>query len=180
MNTYAAIPTIYKGVQFRSRLEATWAAFFDLVHWGWKYEPIDLNGYIPDFILTLKDSVLAEVKPCLTFDELREHRRKIEESGWDKEALILGCGFLTEKWKDRPALGLLGEHWTTNGVREWSWDEAVFFSCAICGLHSFCSFDGSYACRVRGCYDGDGHLRDARDVEELWREVQNATQWRAR
>lgn len=35
--TYAikAIPTTYAGVNFRSRLEARWAAFFDLC--GWKY-----------------------------------------------------------------------------------------------------------------------------------------------
>jgi hypothetical protein len=26
-----AIPTIYQGVEYRSRLEARWAAFFDLV-----------------------------------------------------------------------------------------------------------------------------------------------------
>jgi len=29
----AAIPTLYKDVQFRSRLEAKWAAFFDLLGW---------------------------------------------------------------------------------------------------------------------------------------------------
>jgi hypothetical protein len=44
-----AIPTRYGGVQFRSRLEARWAAFFDLAGWRWQYEPIDLAGWIPDF-----------------------------------------------------------------------------------------------------------------------------------
>lgn len=47
----AAIPTKYAGVQFRSRLEARWAAFFDLLGWEWEYEPIDLDGYVPDFIV---------------------------------------------------------------------------------------------------------------------------------
>lgn len=51
MPTFAAIPTMYAGVQFRSRLEARWAAFFDLVGWKWEYEPFDLEGYIPDFRL---------------------------------------------------------------------------------------------------------------------------------
>ena len=59
----AAIPTLYKDVQFRSRLEAKWAAFFDLLGWPWDYEPFDLNGYIPDFILHLHEPVLVEVKP---------------------------------------------------------------------------------------------------------------------
>ncbi|MEA2669684.1 MAG: hypothetical protein QOJ33_2618, partial [Chloroflexota bacterium] len=30
-----AIPTTYDGVNFRSRLEAKWAAFFDLLGWRW-------------------------------------------------------------------------------------------------------------------------------------------------
>ncbi len=69
-----AIPTKYAGVQFRSRLEAKWASFFDLLGWKWDYEPIDLNGYIPDFIVRrpmmssedipgLNDPFLIEVKP---------------------------------------------------------------------------------------------------------------------
>lgn len=45
------IPTIYQGVQMRSRLEAKWAAFFDLMGWKWSYEPADLDGWIPDFVL---------------------------------------------------------------------------------------------------------------------------------
>lgn len=57
-----AIPTKYKGVHFRSRLEARWAAMFDLLDWTWEYEPIDLDGYIPDFILTFQDPILVEVK----------------------------------------------------------------------------------------------------------------------
>lgn len=69
MPTFAAIPTMYAGVQFRSRLEARWAAFFDLAGWRWEYEPFDLEGYIPDFrvqvlsgLLRIDDWVLAEVK----------------------------------------------------------------------------------------------------------------------
>jgi len=45
--------TLYGGVVFRSRLEARWAAFFDLRGWRWEYEPIDLQGWVPDFRLTL-------------------------------------------------------------------------------------------------------------------------------
>lgn len=59
-----AIPTKYEGVQFRSRLEARWAAFFDQCKWNWDYEPIDLDGWAPDFVLhTPHCSVYAEVKP---------------------------------------------------------------------------------------------------------------------
>lgn len=59
-----AIPTSYAGVNFRSRLEARWAAFFDLCGWRWDYEPFDLDGWAPDFKLTMGCVVaLAEVKP---------------------------------------------------------------------------------------------------------------------
>lgn len=62
--TMHAIPTKYKGIQFRSRLEATWAAFFDLCGWQWEYEPCDFAGWIPDFILwPLTNPTYVEVKP---------------------------------------------------------------------------------------------------------------------
>ena len=32
-------PTLYNGRRYRSRLEARWAAFFDLVRWPFEYEP---------------------------------------------------------------------------------------------------------------------------------------------
>ena len=37
------IPTLYNGIQFRSRLEAKWAAFFDLLGWEYEYEPSRLG-----------------------------------------------------------------------------------------------------------------------------------------
>jgi len=59
-----AIPTPYGGCRFRSRLEARWAAFFDLAALDWDYEPIDLDGWAPDFsIHSAGETVYAEVKP---------------------------------------------------------------------------------------------------------------------
>ena len=69
----AAIPTEYAGVVFRSRLEARWAAYFDLSGVKWHYEPIDFCGWIPDFLLqpevrgTAVD-VYTEVKPAFEPD----------------------------------------------------------------------------------------------------------------
>jgi hypothetical protein len=37
--TISAIPTTYKGIKFRSRLEARWAVFFETVKTPWSYEP---------------------------------------------------------------------------------------------------------------------------------------------
>lgn len=53
----AALPTIYRGTQFRSLLEASWAATLDSLNIAWEYEPetFDLPSgarYLPDFHLT--------------------------------------------------------------------------------------------------------------------------------
>jgi hypothetical protein len=62
------IPTKYNGVQFRSRLEARWAAFFDRAGWRWEYEPPETDGWIPDFLLIgAQRSVRIEVKPINWF-----------------------------------------------------------------------------------------------------------------
>lgn len=92
---YAAIPTLYAGVQFRSRLEARWAALFDLISVTWRYEPIDLRGYIPDFVVTWIGGaeILVECKPALNVsdDMLVAAARKIDDSTWPDRAMIVGA-----------------------------------------------------------------------------------------
>lgn len=96
-----AIETMYSGYLFRSRLEARWAAMFDLLGWQWTYEPFDLNGWIPDFLLSPLTSegseVLVEVKG--PGSEWEAAKRKAEKSlpDGDVECLIIGaspCGRL--------------------------------------------------------------------------------------
>ncbi len=55
----------YKGITFRSTLEARWAAFFDLCGWRWAYEPdIGSKSWLPDFSLKGYDeNFYVEVKP---------------------------------------------------------------------------------------------------------------------
>ena len=72
-----AIPTTYAGVRLRSRLEARWGAFFDLAGITWEYEPIDLEGWAPDFLLkTSAADIYAEVKPV-------ELTRRSHPEGWE-------------------------------------------------------------------------------------------------
>lgn len=59
-----AHPTLYAGTMFRSRLEATWAAFFDLAGLPWAYEPVDFDGWTPDFAIWLERPIYVEVKPA--------------------------------------------------------------------------------------------------------------------
>jgi len=59
--TKKAKDTMYGGCLFRSRLEATWAAFFDICGIKWVYEPFDLPGWSPDFLIA--EVIACEVKP---------------------------------------------------------------------------------------------------------------------
>ena len=77
-----AHPTTYKGTVFRSRLEARWACFMDLIGLRWEYEPLDLNGWTPDFRVEIRTGhsgcpdprvLLAEVKPYHSIREFEGH-----------------------------------------------------------------------------------------------------------
>ena len=58
--TIEAKPTKYNNRIYRSRLEARWAAYFDLAKIEFEYEPFDLEGWSPDFIIN--GNTLVEVK----------------------------------------------------------------------------------------------------------------------
>ena len=71
-----AIPTMHHGVKMRSRLEARWASFFRMMGIPWSYEPVDMDGWIPDFAIWPQgrpapkgsrvagnDPIYVEVKP---------------------------------------------------------------------------------------------------------------------
>lgn len=68
-------PTKYNGVEFRSRLEAKWAAFFDLGDLEWIYEPIDKKNWVPDFWLEI---------PCNHSECSNNHELYIEVKPYTK------------------------------------------------------------------------------------------------
>jgi hypothetical protein len=115
-----AIPTTYAGVNFRSRIEARWACFFDKIGWPWTYEPYDLEGYIPDFTLDFYKPLLVEVKHDGA--DVAEAKAKIEASGWAGEALVV-CGTWPRNngeypYEDQHAVGELLEVHEYEGTRE--------------------------------------------------------------
>jgi hypothetical protein len=91
--TIAAIPTVYRGRRYRSRLEARWAAFFDLLGWRHEYEPFDLGAWSPDFLLP-DWNLLTEVKPM---DEL-------DSAEWEKAVGACERRGLLHETADRSAL----------------------------------------------------------------------------
>jgi hypothetical protein len=172
--TSGAIPTYYNGLQFRSRIEATWAAFFDQVKWPWRYEPIDLNGYIPDFILAFPyGPLLVEVKSDLYMADLEHHAAKIDASGWQHESIILGGHHYMET-----ARGVHGGFGWMNQV-DGGWGQGVIFECALCAQVSIRHEIQSFACRVNGCHDGDGHIHclPPGQPDGWWAHARNQTQW---
>ena len=85
-----SIQTMYRGYEFRSRLEAKWAAFFDLCGWEWSYEPVDLDGWIPDFAIGWKP-FLVEVKPFFSEDQWGDTVAKARKAGHDGDLICFGA-----------------------------------------------------------------------------------------
>lgn len=168
----AAIPTEYAGVRFRSRLEAKWAAFFDAAGWPWAYEPLDLDGYVPDFVLSMPIGKIAvEVKP-------------IAWDGTDADADLIAA--TRTKFLAWDGLALIVGAWVQDGLGEFrdedgAWQPAATFACLCCGRSSFCGETGTWMCRVNGCYAGRRHLDIAGfDRVATFKAASNATQWRPR
>jgi len=171
MQTIAAIPTSYAGARFRSRLEAKWAAMFDLSEWQWEYEPLDLDGYVPDFVLRFARDLVVEVKPLLAFDPdddvLRQAMGKIDHAHPTGEALIVGAAPSTSIGWMRDA--------------DAGWGIATAFWCVECGRRSLCSEHGSWRCRATGCDTGRSMMDFSTwNVAADFRQASSLVQWRAR
>jgi hypothetical protein len=179
------IPTTYKGIRFRSRAEACWAAFFDNLGWTWSYEPIDLAGYIPDFLVQGHDGkqVLFEVKGGeIGTHALNQFVAKIEESGWRQEAVVVGaepCAITSDDGlSGYHVAGVIAAPELVGDSTEWDWQSCEFFYCISCGKVSFMNPSASWHCRL--CGAPDGHHGDAFDmVKDAWSRAKNRVQWRA-
>src|SRR5690348_2296495 len=84
-----SLTTVYEGRRYRSQLEARWASFFTLAGWGFEYEPFNLRGWVPDFLLLGEQPTLVEVKPAYAFPAYLKDKH--ENSGAEHDILVLGC-----------------------------------------------------------------------------------------
>lgn len=194
-----AIPTMFRDVQMRSRLEATWACFFELCGWPWEYEPFDMPGWIPDFVLA--GHVLVEVKPYPPND-LEVWKSVITKStgAWSQcwkdhhvdSLLLLG----TSPWfggsNSDVSLGWLSEsifYDSTNVAEAWKsdtcqpdmdlWFEESPVGKFQSGKIDFCHCVGWFGGRIFGEYDG-GTYPNEKPVEKIWHRAKNLTQWKPR
>lgn len=104
-----AIETRYRGYNFRSRLEARWAVFFDELGIKWEYEVegFDLGAdgwYLPDFWLP-DFGFYVEIKPMTMQREKRHKYEKfcklhrivlIEGTPWEYQTYDFGDGYVSE------------------------------------------------------------------------------------
>lgn len=181
----SAIPTTYAGVNFRSRLEAKWACWFDLMRWKWEYEPIDLNGYIPDFLLRFQKPIYVEVKGVITDSEMLPHVNRISKLKRDRDILFVGSGSLqlhqsvSEDIPERlqnPMLGLILPAYS--GESRWHF----FSECTGHGSLFVQSFEGRDP-RCAVCGDKDGYNYDSDKhmfvpFLKKWNRACNKVQWK--
>jgi hypothetical protein len=183
-STPYGIPTVYKGRQFRSRLEARWAAFFDLLHWPYEYEPFELPGWIPDFLLLGDTRVLVEVKPVVDFpkDIADEISIAAGTAGWDGELLIVGASISPGgPYAGDVQLGWLGELYEKGTTQSWVWSGAGAYGSR--GCIGVSSHDHTWFDRIHDCFVGKDHWGSSDVGEEainLWTRAGNLTQWRGK
>lgn len=161
---------------------------FDLLAWSWEYEPLDLAGYIPDFVIKFERPLLVEVKPITLLDGPSfADKQKIDAGESDIEVLILGA-VLHESSFDVIAGWTLRHDWCSADAGELVCDQTAlsWYRDHWTPVRSFpySAFDG---CRAGGCRPTDHnyvhrgiHFDDRVRLIQLWREAGNRVQWRSR
>lgn len=193
-------PTVYRGIQFRSRLEARWAAFFDACEWRWDYEPaMPTRGWIPDFALHGDQGTitLVEVRPYQRLSEFADQGHKIARAiqalpaPWP-EVLLLGVSPTVAQGHqdpdDMPRFGWLFEaspeaHQEQIMAEDGQWADWAVFAVyqGTDWRPDFCAEYGDFHGRLTGGYDGnpgDNPTRAAARLRAAWAQACNATQWR--
>jgi hypothetical protein len=156
VKTPMSIRTEYKGVVFRSKLEADWAITFDTLGVEWQYEPqgkyYGTQFYLPDFILP-RSHQAVEVKGC-----------------WDTDAQLKGEAYcahtppLPYNWDWHPDPDILlvvaephGRMWPFGSRHS---EDFALYQCAACEGWWFLDESQGWRCRCCGAYDGDRFIQD--------------------
>jgi hypothetical protein len=180
-----AITTTYRGIEYRSRLEARWAAFFKGLGWQTTYEPFDGEGYIPDFLIHGERPLLVEVKPAVTMPDYEAATGKADRGlgAFGYDVLIVGADplpqFASTFGYGNPPAGLLGEAGYDN---DRTWGVANWMICRACFATAVFHDHMSYAARPCGHYEGDHYINaiNLNSIEENWAKACNDVKWRGR
>lgn len=174
-----SMPTMYKGIQFRSRLEARWACFFDLVQWKWEYEPEEddkIKGWMPDFtIYGDRQETLVEVKYYTQLQEFIDDGEvaKILQAKDEREVLLLGKNiiFVPTIEFSLPRLG-----WIMAGD---SIQECGIMCHEVTRRYGFFDTINSWQDRISGIEDHHKYHGVSNDtIRDLWIDAKNKIQWK--
>ena len=185
--TIKSIKTEYDGIKFRSRLEARWAAFFNEMKWEWIYEPYDLDGWFPDFLITGRtEPLLVEVKPFTSPHKrtMQKIETALRNSDCPLDVLLVGPG-VTSILGSNSSLGWLAENRLcddTLPAHDLAWGDALLMDMEkislkegeppsnynINELEYYGAMSGdishgdmSFHCRISDFYDGNATPRAA-------------------
>jgi len=149
-----SIPTLYKGTQFKSRLEADMALVLDRLEIKWEYEPQSFllpsgTHYWPDFYLPELKTYI-ETKGIVT--------PQVEEVMKEFSILIKGVIILIGRgvmvFYDGEEGGGYGKQQVQLNI------------CSKCKKVCFTGMAGSYACRACNYHDGDHDVHELYDENE--------------
>jgi hypothetical protein len=189
----AALPTTYRRIVFRSRLEAQWAAMLDRLAWDWEYEPFPLGDdglyWLPDFAICgrNRDPVFAEVKP--TFKPVPELFARISRAAPRSDLLVLGIapfvhdGAPAIGWCNEPTVGQPGGPgaiFAPAVLGIWRGTESTTANPG--GMVGYCSSSMFFTDRITGCYDGGCYGSATpydfpHEIEARWADAKTATRY---
>lgn len=171
-----AIATTYRQYEFRSRLEAKWAAFFDLCKWPWSYEPVDYNGWIPDFAIG-EHPVLVEVKPFFREEEFTEAKAKVMASGFKGSVLLLGSdpAWIANTVESYGSAPVFGWHFFHVGCRDgeciWSSEDLHFGITEGNDKPGLCAMDGAWRNQIWDFPSHPAQPKDRTTIRGKWARV---------
>lgn len=169
MGIKRSIATEYRGILFRSKLEADYARAFDALGIEWRYEPkgqyFGEQFYLVDFWLPMSRQWI-EVKGVFEPDDVRKvvallqhvERRPHTDDETCPDIALVACepNGVFRGWVrgvGKPDDSLL--HLSRNACRS-----LLLFQCVKCSGWWFADAEWSWRCQCCGAYDGNAHLAD--------------------
>lgn len=123
------IESVYRGITFRSRMEAQSACLLDHIGMSWQYEPISFVlpsgiGYTPDFVVTLHNG----------------DRICIESRGYCSDSSIRQIGEFGRHFRSFGFLSYvaIGPYWCNVWLSDGTEGGALISQCDECGNVQFC------------------------------------------
>lgn len=174
------IQTTYAGHTFRSRLEAKWAAFFDVVGIHWEYEPLDMDGWIPDFMLMGELPILVDIKPVQHHTEFRRRATELDSSVTFETCpetsmcVILGLTPLL-RWaspQGAPACGLMSPDDLVS-----MWGASSLTTCGACGAAGLVMVGSSTKIIPCGHLAASGTFPSHASIKYSWGMANGMTRW---